>query len=32
MEAEDDSDQLPLSKKCCVSKADKSPLHFVDDM
>ena len=28
----DDSDQLPLSKRCRVSKAEKTLLHFVDDI
>ena len=28
----DDSDQLSLSKRCHVSKAEKRLLHFVDDI
>ena len=32
MEIEDDSDELPLSKKCHVSKAEKKLLHFVGDI
>lgn len=31
VEVQDDSDELPLTKKCHVSKAEKRLPHFVDD-
>ena len=32
VEEDDSADQLPLSKKCRVSKAEKRLLNFVDDI